>query len=87
MDDRTTPRTDFPRRPGAEGRAATGLVASYIHELSERHGGGKRRQASPLAPGSLAEGGRRQQPGSAIYTENPTAREPEQALSRVTQPT
>jgi hypothetical protein len=37
-DSRRTPDVDRPSRPGAVRRAASGIVAGYIHELSERHG-------------------------------------------------
>jgi hypothetical protein len=51
--DRTPPEVDPRARPGAQRRAASALVANYIHELSERHGGGLR------GGGTASEHGRR----------------------------
>jgi hypothetical protein len=40
MDERRLPaETDAARRLRLEGRARRGLIADYIHELSERHSG------------------------------------------------
>jgi hypothetical protein len=40
MDERRLPaETDAARRLRLERRARRGLIADYIHELSERHGG------------------------------------------------
>jgi hypothetical protein len=39
-EDRTQPEVDSTVRAGARRRASHALVANYIHELSERHGGG-----------------------------------------------
>jgi hypothetical protein len=52
-EDRTPRELDRHARPGAQRRAASALVANYIHELSERHGGGVR-------GGTVSERGRRE---------------------------
>ena len=46
-DARTTPEIDSPR-PRAE-RQAAGLVARYIHELSQRNGGARGGSRGPAA--------------------------------------
>jgi hypothetical protein len=52
MDERRLPDdTDIARRPGLERRARRGLIADYIHELSERHGGGAPQEDLPDGPG------------------------------------
>jgi hypothetical protein len=56
-DRRTSPGIDSPRPLRAERRAA-GLVAEYIHELSDRHAGP--RDVSPAAAG-------RPRPGAADH--------------------
>jgi hypothetical protein len=59
MDDsRKTPQTDSVRRLRAARRAARGVVAGYIHELSARHesrkGGGAGGPVGPAATGEAA---------------------------------
>jgi hypothetical protein len=41
----TAPQTDAPRRVRAQ-RRADGLVAQYVHELSDRHAATRRRAGS-----------------------------------------
>jgi hypothetical protein len=41
-EERTPTQVDSHVRSGTRRRAASALVANYIHELSERHGGGTR---------------------------------------------
>jgi hypothetical protein len=43
---RTTPETAPKTRRKAHERVALGLVAAYIHELSDRHDGARNRVAS-----------------------------------------
>src|SRR5215211_991900 len=47
---RRNPEVDSVRRVRAQARAATGLVAGYIHELSERHGRARRTRPEREGP-------------------------------------
>jgi hypothetical protein len=78
---------DSTRRLRVERRSARALIANYIHELSERHNGAERPEASTdLGPSDrLKETD--QQLGSPLIARESTAREAEEALGRAKQPT
>jgi hypothetical protein len=46
-DARKTQERDSARRLGARRRATKGLIANYIHELSDRHGGSAKPLGAP----------------------------------------
>jgi hypothetical protein len=71
---RATHDTESVRHLQLRRRAKRGIVASYIHQVSARHKG-------DVDTESLAEGGRRQQPGSPVYTQPITERETKEALA------
>jgi hypothetical protein len=58
MDDARRTQDAFPNnRLGARRRAAKGLVANYIHELSDRHGGTRDKDGTSRPPVERRESG------------------------------
>jgi len=82
MDEACSPRTTGSSPSRRDLRREVALAAQYIHDLAGRSARERRRERRSRArtAGALANGGRLQQPGSKLYTEDFTVPDARAAL-------
>ena len=81
MDEACSPRTTGSSPSRRDLRREVALAAQYIHDLAGRNAHERRdRRSRARTAGALANGGRLQQPGSKLYTEDFTVPDARAAL-------